>query len=79
MGSAISRLQRTLANGETIGIFSDFDADGITGTALLADGLESLGDRVVAYLPHRVTEGHTASVPWPSTPSSNWESPSSSP
>ena len=61
MGSAISRLQRALANGETIGIFGDFDAYRITGTALLAEGLESLGGRVVAYLPHLVTE--TASVP----------------
>ena len=58
MGSAISRLQRALLDGETIGIFGDFDADGITGTALLAEGLEGLGGRVVPYVPHRVKEGH---------------------
>jgi single-stranded-DNA-specific exonuclease len=58
MGSAIARLQRALADGETIGIFGDFDADGITGTALLAEGLEALGAGVIPYLPHRVKEGH---------------------
>ncbi|MFH1560637.1 MAG: single-stranded-DNA-specific exonuclease RecJ [Chloroflexota bacterium] len=58
MGSAISRLQRALRDGETIGIFGDFDADGITGTALLAEGLENLGGKVIPYLPHRVKEGH---------------------
>lgn len=55
---AISRLQRALLDGELIGIFGDFDADGITGTALLAEGLENLGGKVVPYLPHRVKEGH---------------------
>jgi single-stranded-DNA-specific exonuclease len=55
---AISRLQKALLGGELIGIFGDFDADGITGTALLAEGLENLGGKVVPYLPHRVKEGH---------------------
>ena len=58
MGRAISRLQRALAGGETIGIFGDFDADGVTGTALLAEGLGNLGGKVIPYLPHRVKEGH---------------------
>ncbi|MDP6102147.1 MAG: single-stranded-DNA-specific exonuclease RecJ [Dehalococcoidia bacterium] len=58
MGNAISRLQRALTDGETIGIFGDFDADGVTGTALLAEGLENLGGNVIPYLPHRVKEGH---------------------
>ncbi|MDP6494799.1 MAG: single-stranded-DNA-specific exonuclease RecJ, partial [Dehalococcoidia bacterium] len=47
MGNAISRLQRALTDGETIGIFGDFDADGVTGTALLAEGLENLGGNVI--------------------------------
>ncbi|MDA0987755.1 MAG: single-stranded-DNA-specific exonuclease RecJ [Chloroflexi bacterium] len=58
IGIAISRLQRALLDGEIIGIFGDFDADGITGTALLAEGLENLGGKVIPYLPHRVKEGH---------------------
>ncbi|MBI4282696.1 MAG: single-stranded-DNA-specific exonuclease RecJ [Chloroflexi bacterium] len=58
MGKAVARLQKALQDGETIGIFGDFDADGVTGTALLAEGLESLGGKVIPYLPHRVKEGH---------------------
>lgn len=58
MDRAVTRLHRAIQNGETIGVFGDFDADGVTGTALLARGLEALGARVIPYLPHRVDEGH---------------------
>ncbi len=56
--AAVSRISRALRDGETIGVFGDFDADGVTGTALLVEGLSRLGGRVVPYLPHRITEGH---------------------
>ncbi len=55
---AVSRIHRALRDGETIGVFGDFDADGVTGTALLVEGLSKLGGKVIPYLPHRVTEGH---------------------
>ena len=55
---AVSRIHRALRDGETIGIFGDFDADGVTATALLVEGLARLGGRVIPYLPHRVKEGH---------------------
>ena len=58
MERAILRVQRAMLDHETVGIFGDFDTDGITGTALLAEGLTSLGIRVIPYLPHRVKEGH---------------------
>ena len=58
MERAILRIQRAMLDGETVGIFGDFDTDGITGTALLAEGLTGLGIRVIPYLPHRVDEGH---------------------
>jgi single-stranded-DNA-specific exonuclease len=47
-----------LLSGENIAIYGDFDADGITGTALLVKGLTSLGGRVIPYIPHRQTEGY---------------------
>ncbi len=44
---------------ETIGIFGDYDADGITGTALLKEGLEKLGfENIITYLPDRIKEGY---------------------
>ena len=58
MARAVTRLRTALDSGETIGVFGDFDADGVTGTALLSEGLEQLGAKVIPYLPHRDTEGH---------------------
>ena len=39
-------------------VFGDFDVDGITGTALMAQGLGDLGAKVLPYIPDRLTEGH---------------------
>ena len=58
MNQALSRLERAIKAKEIIGILGDFDVDGVSGTALLASGLEQLGAPVVPYLPHRVHEGH---------------------
>lgn len=58
MGKAVDRLRRALNGGEHIGVFGDFDADGITGTALLTTALRDLGAKVTPYIPDRVDEGH---------------------
>ena len=58
MSKAVNRLQTALADGEVIGIFGDFDTDGVTGTALLVQALTELGAKVISYLPDRVDEGH---------------------
>ena len=63
METAVHRLYRALEDGETVGIFGDFDVDGVTGTALVAQGLGDLGVKVVPYIPHRVTEGHGPNKP----------------
>jgi single-stranded-DNA-specific exonuclease len=55
---AVARTYQALLSGEHIAVYGDFDADGITGTALLAQGLESLGGRITPYIPHRLKEGH---------------------
>ena len=55
---AVSRIYRALLSGEKIVIYGDFDADGITATAVLVQGLSSLGGNVTPYIPHRQTEGH---------------------
>src|SRR5206468_12935384 len=39
-------------------IFGDYDADGVTSTALLTEVLTGLGWRVNQYLPHRLEEGY---------------------
>lgn len=58
MGDAVSRLRRALDTGEPIGVFGDFDTDGLSGTALVVAALRELGGRPVPYIPHRVKEGH---------------------
>jgi single-stranded-DNA-specific exonuclease len=58
MEAAVARIYRALLSGETIAVYGDYDADGITATALLVQGLAMLGGRAVPYIPHRQTEGH---------------------
>lgn len=58
MHRAVARVYQALLSGENIGIYGDFDADGITATVALVQGLSALGGRAVPYIPHRQTEGH---------------------
>lgn len=58
MQKAVERIAAALEKKETIVIYGDYDADGITGTALLMRVLESLGGRCSYVLPNRLTEGY---------------------
>ncbi len=58
MQTAVSRIYQALLSGETIGVYGDFDADGITATATLVQGIKLLGGKSIPYIPHRQTEGH---------------------
>ncbi len=58
MHQAVSRIYRALLSGEKIAVYGDFDADGITTTALLVSGLSILNSEAVPYIPHRMTEGY---------------------
>ncbi len=58
MEEGVARVNQALLSGETVGIYGDFDADGITATAALVQGLSFLGGKAVPYIPHRQTEGH---------------------
>jgi len=59
---AINRTYQALLSGEEIAIYGDFDADGITATALLVQGLSALGGKVIPYIPHRYREGYGLQV-----------------
>jgi len=63
MHAAVNRVYKALFSGEKIAIYGDFDADGITATALLVQGLSELGGDVVPYIPHRIQEGYGLRVP----------------
>jgi single-stranded-DNA-specific exonuclease len=55
---ALARIRRAIKAGERIVIYGDFDADGVTSTALLVQVLKALGANVTPYIPHRVDEGY---------------------
>ena len=58
---AVDRLQQAHQTGETIAIWGDFDADGVTATAVLWDGLGqffSQNQQLFYYIPNRLTESH---------------------
>lgn len=59
---AISRTYQALLTGEEIAIYGDFDADGITATAVLVQGLSALGGKAIPYIPHRYREGYGLQV-----------------
>ena len=62
MDQAVPRLYRAIQQQEKVGVFGDFDVDGVTGSAVIAEGLEPFGTQVVPYLPHRTEEGHGLST-----------------
>jgi single-stranded-DNA-specific exonuclease len=55
---AASRIVRAIRAGETIAIFGDYDADGVTSAALMTDVLRTLGGRVVTLLADRFDGGY---------------------
>ncbi len=58
MSRALARISRAIRKQERMIVYGDFDADGVTSTALLVTALESLGAVVRPYIPHRVDEGY---------------------
>lgn len=58
MDKTVERIQTALENNEQITVYGDYDADGMTSTALLTETLESLGANVQYYLPSRFVEGY---------------------
>lgn len=58
MTAAVERLLAARERDEPVTIFGDYDVDGVTSTALLAEFLGSLGWRVNWHLPHRMDEGY---------------------
>ncbi len=59
MQKAVGRIIQAKEKGEKIAVFGDYDADGVTATALLFEALSDLGFKdVVAYIPDRQSEGY---------------------
>jgi single-stranded-DNA-specific exonuclease len=62
MERAVERISAAITAGEGIAVFGDFDVDGVTAAALLAEALGELGARVITYIPNRFGEGYGLNV-----------------
>ncbi|MFN2356377.1 MAG: single-stranded-DNA-specific exonuclease RecJ, partial [Desulfotignum sp.] len=58
MEKAVERIHTAVVNKEKILIFGDFDADGVTATALIHDFLSVVDADLTWYVPHRIKEGY---------------------
>lgn len=55
-------LEQIKKDGRTVVVYTDYDADGITGGAILWETLHLLGFKAMPYVPHRVSEGYGFSL-----------------
>ncbi|HYN87642.1 MAG TPA: DHH family phosphoesterase, partial [Ardenticatenaceae bacterium] len=62
MKRAVRRIRLAIQRGERIAVYGDFDADGVTSTAVLVEALHALGAHVAPYIPNRVDEGYGLSA-----------------
>ena len=58
MQKTVERLSKAIDNEETIIVYGDFDADGVTSTSILYKTLKYLGGNVHYFIPDRENEGH---------------------
>ena len=63
MERAVTRIRAAIEQEEKILIFGDYDADGVSSTALMFHALQSLGAKVDYYIPNRFTEGYGPNEP----------------
>mgnify|MGYP001226301749 FL=1 len=58
MKDSVKTIADFINKKKKIGIYGDFDADGLTGTAILIETIESLGAIAKPFIPYRENEGH---------------------
>ncbi len=61
-GILLDRLGTARRRGERVLVFGDFDADGLTGLAILVLAFRRFGVEVIPYVPSRLDEGHGLSL-----------------
>ena len=58
----LDRMRTARDRGERVLVFGDFDADGLTGLAIMTLALRRFGVAVEPYVPSRLEEGHGLSI-----------------
>ncbi|KWX77002.1 single-stranded DNA exonuclease [Paenibacillus riograndensis] len=67
MAEAVPRIRKALQDEEHILVYGDYDADGVSSTALMIYLLRYLGASFDIYIPHRANEGyglHNHALDW---------------
>ncbi len=62
MKKAVARLFKAIKDEQLVLIYGDYDADGVSGSVILANILKELGSRYDVYLPHRDKEGYGLNI-----------------
>ncbi len=63
ISQAVSRIRQAIKNKERIAVYGDYDADGVTSTALMLQILRAFDADVIAYIPNRFAEGYGLNIP----------------
>ncbi len=58
MAVASDRVVAALGRGHRVGIYGDYDVDGVSGTAILVRFLRALGHEPVVHIPQRLRDGY---------------------
>ncbi|QHE53103.1 single-stranded-DNA-specific exonuclease RecJ [Pontibacillus sp. HMF3514] len=58
MNKAVERIREAVEKQERILVFGDYDADGVSATAVMMETLREMGATVDYYIPNRFTEGY---------------------
>jgi len=62
MDRAVERLKKSVEKSETVLVHGDYDADGLTSTAVLVSALRMLGLKTFYHIPNRLIEGYGLSM-----------------
>lgn len=62
VSKTLKRIDKAIKNNEKIIIYGDYDVDGICGTAILWETLNSLKANVMPFIPSRFEEGYGLSI-----------------
>jgi single-stranded-DNA-specific exonuclease len=62
MSMAVARLAQAITHQEKVLLYGDYDVDGTTAVALMAEQLSKLGLRCTYYIPDRYKEGYGVSA-----------------
>ena len=58
MEAAVARMEKAVTGDETVAVYGDYDADGVTSTSLLCDFFSALGVNAIYFAPHRIRDGY---------------------